>query len=131
MTKENISKAPESRPKRIPIGTRNRLEVVGKDPNFQYRIVNDNGARVQQFKDAGYEVVDPKEAYVALTRVDQSHPDGGASISVGGAQTAYLMKIPKELWEEDQANKQKIVKERETAITKPNFDGAYGDIKVN
>ena len=43
MTKETIAKAPASRTRRAPTAGRNVLTVRAddKDPNFEYRIVND------------------------------------------------------------------------------------------
>jgi hypothetical protein len=129
---EKIQKQSRVRAKRIPVGTRNRLEVVNKQPGFHYRVVNDVGARVQQFMDAGYEIVPTTEAYVALTRVDQVSPEGTANaLAVGGGQRGFLMKIPKDFYDEDQKAKQQIIEQREAAIRKPEIDGAYGDIKLS
>ena len=65
MTKETIAKAPRERVKRVPVGSRNRLEVIGKSPDYVYRIVNDVDDRVELFKAAGYEVVSISEARMA------------------------------------------------------------------
>ena len=51
--KEAIAKAPRGRTQRIPVGTRQVLTVSGKDPGYEYRIINDSGDRVQEFMDAG------------------------------------------------------------------------------
>ena len=50
--------ATKRKPRRASInGTRNVLTVSGKEPGFEYRIVNDDGDRVSQFEEMGYEVV--------------------------------------------------------------------------
>ena len=69
MTEETINKAPKTRVKRIPVGTRNRLEVIGKSPDYVYRIVNDVDDRVERFKAAGYDVVPISESRLATQRV--------------------------------------------------------------
>jgi hypothetical protein len=44
------------RVRRTPInGTRNVLNVKGKDPDSEYRVVNDIGDRIQEFQEMGYE----------------------------------------------------------------------------
>ncbi len=56
MAQDNL--ANKRKPRRLSInGTRNVLTVSGKDPGFEYRVVNDDGDRVSQFEDMGYEVV--------------------------------------------------------------------------
>lgn len=132
MTKETISKAPAGRPKRIPVGSRNRLDVIGKDPNFVYRIVNDVDDRIERFKQAGYELVDVNEARLSSQRVGAGTPEGTmASMPVGMGTTGYLMKIPKDWYEEDQKTKQVQIEASEESIKKPNIDGAYGEIKIS
>ena len=132
MTKETISKAPAGRPKRIPVGSRNRLDVIGKDPNFVYRIVNDVDDRIERFKQAGYELVDVNESRLSSQRVGTGTPEGTmASMPVGMGTTGYLMKIPKDWYEEDQKTKQVQIEASEESIKKPNIDGAYGEIKIS
>ena len=95
------------RPKRTPIAKRDILSVQGKDPNFHYRIVNDSGDRIQNFKEAGYEPVLASDVRIGDKRVNSATPEGSlAQVSVGGGQKALLMRIPKEWYDEDQAAKQ-------------------------
>lgn len=132
MTEETINKAPKTRAKRIPVGTRNRLEVIGKSPDYVYRIVNDVDDRVERFKAAGYDVVPISESRLATQRVGQGTPTGSISeMPVGGGVRGVLMKIPKDWYEEDQKLKAAAVEETERSIKKPNIDGSYGDIKVS
>lgn len=128
MTKENLSKAPSGRPKRIPVGSRPRLHVINKDPNYVYRVVNDENGRVQIFQQAGYEVVNAAEHSLQNLRVEGRATDN--VIPVGGGTNGVLMRIPKEFYEEDQAAKEKALREREMAILSPKIDGAYGKISL-
>ena len=131
MTDETINKAPKTRVKRIPVGSRNRLEIIGKSPDYVYRIVNDVDDRIERFKAAGYEVVPLSESRMASQRVGQGSPTGSfAEMPVGGGIKGVLMKIPKEWYEEDQRSKAAQVDETERSI-KPKIDGTYGDIKIS
>ena len=107
MTEVITKKAPRERTKRTPIAQRNILSVEGRDPDFSYRIVNDTGDRIQAFKDAGYEMVLAKDVRVGDKRVNSATPEGSnAQVSVGAGQKAFVMRIPKEWYEEDQKAKQ-------------------------
>jgi hypothetical protein len=86
MRNRTIEDSPSGRPKRTPVGTRNKLTVQGKDPNYVYRIVNDVGDRIQQFIDAGYEIVEAKDVRVGDKRVETASSEGSqAQVSVGGS----------------------------------------------
>lgn len=131
--KENIAKAPSGRPQRIPVGYRNRFEVSNKDPNFSYRIVKDQDGRIQEFKDAGYEVVEKSQTKLGASRIEGGASLGStASIPLGAGDTGVLMRIPKEYYEEDQLRKVEAIKEKEKALRSPVQNGQmYGDIKVS
>ena len=132
MTKETISKAPRERVKRVPVGSRNRLEVIGKSPEYVYRIVNDVDDRIDRFKAAGYEVVHTSEARLSSQRVGTGSEKGSvAEMPVGNGVNGVLMKIPKEWYDEDQAAKAARIDEAERHIKKPDLDGAYGEIKIS
>jgi hypothetical protein len=108
------------RPKRTPINGRNILTVSGKDPAYVYRIVNDVGDRIEMFKGAGYELVDDAEVQVGDRRVNKASAQGSkAQVTVDGIGTkAFVMRIPKEWYHEDQQAKQKQVDELESTIKK-------------
>lgn len=134
--KEAISKAPRGRPTREPVGLRNRLQVYNKDPNYQYRWVVDydgTGDRVEQFKQAGYEVVPKGMHRVGDARVSIPAPEGSSEVlAVGGGQKAVLMRQKREWYDEDQQAKAKRVDDSELALKKPNLDGSYGNnIKIS
>lgn len=96
-----------ARPKRTPINSRNVLTVKGKEPGYEYRIVNDLGDRVEMFKDAGWELVDNKDVTVGDRRIERTSAEGSkAQVSVGGGTKAFVMRIPKEYYDEDQKAKQ-------------------------
>ena len=119
-----------TRPTRTPIGSRNILSVKGKDPDFEYRFVNDTGDRIAQFQEAGYELVDAATHRVGDSNINKTTPEGSkAQLSVGKGDKAFLMRIPKEYYEEDQRAKQAEVNRLEQSI-KQNPGGDYGKISV-
>ena len=95
-----------ARPRRTPIGTRNILTVSGKKDGYHYRIVNDQGDRIQEFIDNGWELVPANEVRVGDKRINQAKPEGSnAQVSVGGGDKAFVMRIKQEWYDEDQAAK--------------------------
>ena len=130
--KEAIAKAPSGRVQRTPIGTRNILTVKGKDPNYVYRHVNDIDDRISQFQEAGYELVQDESVQVGDKRVNSTSSLGSAkAVSVGQGTKAYLMRIKREWYEEDQARKLSNVAEIERATKDKALDGTYGDLKLS
>lgn len=126
-----IAKAPRGRVKRTPVGIRSRLNVRNKDPEFEYRIVNDIDDRVNQFLEAGYEVCKGDEK-IGDSRVNLPKQDGSlVSTSVGGGVKGVLMKIRKDWYQEDQKAKQEFINEKESVITDAISDGKYGKITTN
>jgi hypothetical protein len=118
MTRETVKQV--VRPKRTPINGRNVLTVSGKDPNYVYRIVNDVGGRIDMFKEAGYEMVLDKDVKVGDRRLNNSSAEGSnAQVVVDKQGTkAFVMRIPKEWYDEDQAAKQAQVLELEQTMKK-------------
>lgn len=128
--KEAISKAPAGRVTRVPVSQRNILTVKGKDPNYEYRVVNDQDDRIAQFIEGGYELVEDESHDVGDKRVSQGTSVGSKKVfSVGQGTKAYLMRIKKEWYEEDQARKQKFVNSQEASIKEKALDGNYGSIE--
>lgn len=120
--KEVIAKSPSGRAKRTPVGVRNILTVANKDPNFEYRIVNDTGDRIAAFEDAGWELVEANAVRVGDKRVERTTPEGTkAQVSVGKGEKAFVMRIPKEFYKEDQEAKLQRVRQLEESI-KPSGD---------
>ena len=115
MATEKPTPAQVSRPRRTPIGRRNRLTVENRDPAYHYRIVNDVDGRVQDLLDQDYEIV--LDAKVGDKRVDDISSLGSAKqISVGGGIKAIVMRKRKDWFEEDQAAKQKEIDELEATM---------------
>lgn len=113
---EKPTQAQVSRPRRTPIGRRNRLSVENKDPNYVYRIVNDIDGRVQDMIDRDYEVV--LDATVGDKRVDTASSLGSAKqISVGKGIQAIVMRKRRDWHDEDQALKQKEIDDLEASMT--------------
>jgi len=119
---------------RIPMGSRRNLTSVNDTPEgYVDRWVNDIAGRITRIKQAGYEHV--QAASVGDSSVDGTHSeDGVVSRDMGQGVTAYLMRQRREYFEEDQAEKQKIVDESEDSIRRnPNDnrnDGYYGSVSI-
>ena len=121
-----------TRVKRTPVGQRNVLTVSGKEEGFVYRIVNDTADRVQQFLDAGYELVDASTVRVGDKRVNASSPEGTkAQVSVGQGDKAFVMRIKDEYYKEDQAAKAAEINRLEQTM-KQTASGAadYGALDI-
>lgn len=120
---------PSGRPRRNALQTRNRLTVKGKEPGYQYRVVNDVDDRVENLQEQGYEICQ-KETVGADKRVDLASQMGSVPrISVGGNLKAVLMKQKDEYFKEDQAIKMAQLDEVERTMTKGKAD--YGVFNPN
>ena len=129
--KELISKAPSGRVKRTPVSGRNRLTVQGKDPNYVYRIVNDEEGRIARFQEGGYELLDEEAVKVGDKRANQTSSEGSVKqLSVGGGKKAYVMRIRRDWYEEDQKAKQASVDALEATTKKKALDGRYGTLTI-
>lgn len=127
--KEVIAKAPVSRVRRSTLGRKQILKANGKDPDFEYRFVNDEGDRIQQFLDAGW--VHEDDVKVGDKRVESASSEGKhVQVSVGQGRKAFLMKIPKDFFEEDQRAKQAHLDETEAAMKNNALDGNYGKLEI-
>ena len=115
MATEKPTPAQVSRPRRTPIGRRNRLTVENRDPAYHYRIVNDVDGRVQDLLDQDYEIV--LDAKVGDKRVDDISSLGSAKqISVGKGIKAFVMKKRKDWFKDDQDLKQKEIDDLEASM---------------
>jgi len=118
---------------RKPLFQRGPQSISGeKDPNYVYRFVNDTGSRIDQMKQAGYEIVEDEGLIVGDSRVSDPSSQGSAKrvISKDGT-VSYLMRQKKEYYEEDQAAKQAHNDEIEAAMKKQASEGMYGSIKMS
>lgn len=114
-------------------GVRNILTVNGKDPGYEYRFVNDEGDRIAQFQEMGYEIVSDDKITVGDRRIANPTKEGTPTqIAVGGGNTAFLMRIKKEWYDEDQAKKQSQVKELEKSMkTEARNSADYGKLEIS
>jgi hypothetical protein len=130
--KEAIAKAPQGRVRRTTLGRRQPLVVTGKDPEYVYRVVNDEGDRVQRFLDAGYTFEEREDVQVGDNRVGQPSSEAKSihQISVGGGKKGYLMKQRRDWYEEDQEAKQEEIKQLEAATKEKALDGNYGSLQI-
>lgn len=120
------------RPERKALHQRGPQSILGeKDPNFEYRFVNDTGSRIANFKAAGYELVAEEDLIVGDNRVsDASDLGSGKRVVSNDGTTSYLMKVKKEWYEEDKAAKLERVNETERAMKQEATHGMYGSIKT-
>ncbi len=108
------------RTERVPLGVRRqRLSYEGTEPGFHYHWMNDNWPlRPTRIKDA------EAAGYVTVEGVPQRR--AGAA-SDGSSIMATLMRIPERLYDEDQAEKDRLIDEEEASRDDGNFVGADKD----
>ena len=121
-----------TRPQRTSLANRSVLSVKGKEPGFEYRIVNDVGDRVEMFKSMGYEVVADDSVQIGERRIANPSREGSpVQVSVGGGTKAYLMRQKAEWYKEDQATKEAQLKDQEQAMKADAQSGMYGKLQIN
>ena len=113
-------------------GRRNILTVKGLAPGMVGRWVDNTPERVEQLMDRGYEPVRDN------VQVGDLSVDIGANLGsvvtkrVGGGKEQILMQIPEDWYKADQAEKQKVVDEREFATKQAGKnDSFYGKVTVD
>lgn len=113
-------------------GTRNVLNISGKEPGFVYRVVNDVGDRIEQLKAIGYEIVEDNNVQVGDRRIANPTKEGSpVKVSVGGGIQGYVMRIKQEWYDEDKAKKDAHVDNIEKGLVRDAKDKTdYGNIKV-
>ena len=118
--------------KRIPLGKRNVLTYPkeDQDPNFSYRVVNDEPGRIKMFRDAGWEVVEKQTGAIGDPQVGVSEQVGSiVTKAVGGGKVGYLMRIKKKFYDEDQETKANNIRELEDGL-KMKKQGQYGKVDI-
>ena len=124
------------KPKRVPMGRRDVLNVVGINDRdqFEYRWMNDVDDRLHRAMGAGYSFVDSSGKTVGDATPESARGTGSVmSKRVGSGHTAFLMKIPKEWYDEDQARKAREIAANEAEMKKDLTDasqGKYGKIST-
>ena len=135
MEKElKVSRSSE-RPRRTPVGQRNKISVRDRDPNYHYRLVSVNleadPDRLEDFKAAGYEIVpSDKAGPIGDKQVDKPSAVGSAGlISVGQGTKQVLMRQHKDDYIADQLAKQAQIDATEQQSQKSGAD--YGKVEVS
>ncbi len=125
--------------KRIPLGEQHRLASVAKPAGYMDRWFNDVDGRILKAQKAGYEFID-RDGSIVKEKDDRfQDPDwqnSAMSQPVGGGITAYLMRVKKEFYDEDQAVKQAKIDTQENQMRKKNIPGVkreqvYGEISIS
>lgn len=120
----------EERPERIPVsGQRNLINVRGIDTDkYVVRWVNDTEDRIRMFERGGWEKVTEDVGIGDRTADSSNQKQSFATKYMGANVTAYLMKIKREWYEEDQASKARLIKEQEDELLRQHREeeGRYG-----
>lgn len=120
---------------RIPVSTRKVLKYPEKK-GYRRRMVNDTDTRIQTFIEGGWTPVEGDEKGSDPRAGETSIPGNVVKKSVGQGVTGVLMEIPEELYEEDQAAKQKRISKAEDAMRKDDKTGKgiekdqYGKVEI-
>lgn len=123
-----------ARPKRISVGLRPKLAIIGKDDNYEYRIVNDTPGRISMFKSGGWETVTNQEVDTGNYRAEEASDVGSlASFVVDGGTglKAYVMKIRKDWYKEFMLEHEAEVRATEDSLRPNHNDGGYGKLDID
>lgn len=118
---------------RKPLSQRGPQAISGnKNPEYEYRFVNDTGSRLHNFQQAGYEFVTGDELSVGDSRVnDASDLGSNKRVISNDGTTSYLMRIKRDWYEEDQQAKAQQIKEQEAAMKQEAAQGMYGKLNLS
>ena len=109
-------RAATERKKRVPIHKQSSIAIANQDPNFVYRVVNDSEGRIDSFLAGGYVLADDNTE-LEDDRIQSASQMGSVKRMVvnrgrdADTKHAVLMKIPREMYEADQMDKQARVDE--------------------
>lgn len=133
MTRENRVEQSDRR-SRTPLGRARQKLTVPELPGCKLRWINDVGGRLLQAEAGGYEYVTKQEVGHVGESVESGNTDVGNRVSkvVGKDENhnplrAYLMKIKKTWYDEDQAEKQKQIDEVDRAIREGRHESQHDD----
>lgn len=134
MSKSDNSRA-KNRPQRVPLH-RTKLMNADKIPGKVSRWVNDSHGRIEKFRAAGYDFVNPEEVNLDPTAQDTKGEKSVLSKVVDRATglKAYLMAIDEEFYKEDQLEKQQKIDENEAKLgltEQQKLGNSYGSIQIN
>ena len=124
--------------KRTPLGVQRQKLVLNdlNDPTHSYRWVNDAGTRIQDALNGGYEFVSAETAgQIGVRDAISTNTDLGTGVSQvverGTGRRAFLMRIPMDIYLEDQQAKQAEVDKVDKAIKGGSIKGLEGRTRVN
>lgn len=126
--KDVVQQPSKTRNKRIPFGIpRSKLSIDKPIEGYHLHWVNDEGGRLVQAQQGDYTFVAPDEVGFV-----EDIEEGRVSRLVGTQEDgspmyAYLMKIPQEYYEEDQAHLQSQLDEIDNRIKGGQIDRQAGD----
>jgi hypothetical protein len=126
-------------PSRLSYKDRRKISANDRDPNFVYRVVNTdenkNAGRIDYMQSIGYKLANDGESLGDEHGVGASTVGSQIGTHVGNGTRGVLMKIPRNLYEEDQAAKQAEVDHTELGMVADelkNAEGMYGEgLKVS
>jgi hypothetical protein len=142
-TKKKVSRPPKRKaagePSRVSYKDRRKISANDQDPDFVYRVVNSdnerNSGRIDEMTAMGYKIANDGETLGDEHGVEASTVGSQVGKHVGHGTRGVLMKIPRHLYEEDQAAKQAEVDHSEAGMVADelkNADGMYGEgLKVS
>jgi hypothetical protein len=131
--KSRTQRTATNRRKRVPLHSRDILTVHNKKPDKVYRWVKDQDDRLYRFRMAEWEFVTDKGTEVGEPTVNASKEAGSVIVKRSGADELYLMCIDKDLYLQDQADKQRDIDDMERAMYEQlnsSQDGRYGSVKT-
>jgi hypothetical protein len=133
MTKDLRTGDRANRPTRIPIHeSRDRLTVKSHiDPAFVYRVVKDKPGRIDTFLAAGYEIVTDAVQVGDKKAATPGQEGSPVKISLGRGEQGYLMRIPRDWYEEDQHAKELELQAREEQMVQTAKKETYGRLEIN
>lgn len=124
---DNKTTETKQRNKRKPFGVpRSKLTVENLDPAFHYRWILDAPGRIAEALDGDYSFVDPIEVNREPNGENKVYVRGGSNVD-GSEQRQYLMKIPREFFEDDQKLSQTYLDEIDNAIKGGKINQTLGD----
>ena len=127
MTETKVQTDVKVRNKRKPFGVKtSKLAISKQQEGFHYRWVNDEPGRIGQAIEGGYQFVDPNEV-AREPREDNKTREYAGLKADGSPMFTYLMKIPQEYYEEDQAVSQGHLDNIDKAIRGGSLDRTPGD----
>lgn len=110
-------------------GLTEKLKVYGEVPGYHLHIANDDGNRLVEVQAAGYDFVSSTEITSVNGNLTSFNTDAGGRVRYvvgtdpqGEPMYGYLMKIPQELFEEDQLELEKRNQQVDLAIRSGHYN---------